>query len=666
MHRQFLAPAAALLLLAACNKAGTAAAPADDSVDAQGHVAPSAATIARNRAVLQALPFQDRADFDDAQRGLIAADPQLQVRRADDGRTLWDMGQYAFVKGEAPDSVNPSLWRQAQLNDIHGLFKVADGIYQLRGYDVSNISLIEGATGWIVVDPLTGSETAGKALDFARQHLGPHKVSAVIFTHSHIDHFGGIGAVLPPDQAAGVRIVAPKGFIEEATSENLIAGIGMGRRAAYMYGQTLARGPRGHVDTGLGKGIAFGGHVGIRVPTDIVDHSGQELDLDGVHFVFQYVPDSEAPDELTFRLPQKKAYCGAEVLSHTLHNLYTLRGAKVRDGLLWSRYIDEAIGDLGDTEVYFASHQWPLWGNARIRQFMVTQRDTYKYIHDQAVHLANSGYSPEQIAERITLPDSLSHTFWNRGYYGTVKHNSRAVYQRYFGFYDSNPAHLDPLPPEQSGAKYVALMGGAPAVLAQAQKAYDAGEYRWVAELLNHLVFAEPGNAQAKELLARAYDQLGYQAESGPWRDEYLSAADELRHGIAAPGVNPADAIDLLRQTPPGLFFDSMAATLDGPAAADKRYTINFVFTDLNQTQVLSLENGVLHHHQQAAAADANATVYLTHELFLDLILGKAGLKETLFSDSLRVEGSRIDLLRFLTLFKRPDGKFAIVTPQAS
>jgi len=634
-------------------------APASGSAGA----AASAATVAANRKVAEELPLADPQDFEDARRGFVATDDPLVIK-GPDGRNAWDMSAYAFIDGDAPPTVNPSLWRQAKLNGSHGLFKVADGIHQVRGYDISNMTIIEGRSGWIIVDPLTTTETAAAAMALARKHLGDKPVAAVIFTHSHGDHFGGVAAVLPadPDAAARIPIIAPKGFMEEATSENVLAGIAMGRRALYMYGVALPRNAQGHVDTGLGKGLPAG-TISIRTPTVLVDHTPQEMEIDGVRFVFQYTPESEAPAELTFYLPDAHAWCGAEIVTHTLHNLYTLRGAKVRDALKWSGYIDDAMQRFGDMEIVFASHHWPMWGNARIRDYLAAQRDTYRYIHDQTLRLANEGYTPQEIAEQIALPSTLRTRFANRGYYGSVRHDAKAVYQAYFGWYDGNPANLDPLPPEELAKKYVAALGGAAAVLEQGRKAVAAGEYRWAATLLNNLVFAEPSNAEAKALLASAYDQLGYRAESGPWRDVYLSGAYELRNGVQGTAVDPRRAIALLASTPVDRFLTSMAVRLDGPGADGKHMKFNFVFTDVGETHVVELENAVLHHRRGEPAADVDATVHLTRDLLVQLGTGQAGLKDIVMSDSLRVEGSRLKLLSFLLLLDKPDGRFPIVTP---
>lgn len=632
--------------------------------DQQGHSAPTTSTIKANAKVLDELPFDNLEDFDEARRGLIATPSALQVNSIG-GDRIWDMPAYDFITGDAPDSVNPSLWRQASLNNIHGLFEVTQGIYQLRGFDLANLTLIEGETGWIVVDPATAVETAKVAWAFALQHLQQKPIVAVIFTHSHVDHFGGVAGLL--EQAGtdpdSIRVIAPEGFMEAATSENILAGTTMGRRAVYMYGKQLARTERGHVDTGLGKAPAFG-TASILPPTELINLTPQNKVIDGVRFTFQYAPESEAPAELTFYLPDHKAFCGAEILSRNMHNLYTLRGAKVRDALKWSSYIDEALTLFGDAEVFFASHHWPMWGKARIERYMKQQRDTYKYIHDQTMRLAAKGYTPGEIAEELDMPEALSNSFSSRGYYGTVRHNARAVYQAYFGWYDGNPAHLNPLPAEDAAERYLKLMGGSDELLSEAEKSFAAGDYRWVAEILNHLVFAEPGNAAAKSLLANSYDQLGYQAESGPWRDVYLSAAYELRHGAPkTPGIDLSTTIGLLKEAPVPKFFDAMATMLNGPDADGIEMSVKLVFTDIQESYILDIENAVLHHKPGQADMEVNATINLTHELFLRMVTGQAGLRETLMGDDLNVEGSRIDLLRFFSLFEPASGAFNIVTP---
>lgn len=625
-------------------------------------VAPS--VRAANAAVAQAADLSDPASFADAQRGFIAA-PSGQVRDAE-GRVVWDYGAFAFVDqagASAPETVNPSLWRQARLNNRIGLFKVREGIWQLRGFDLANITLIEGRSGWIVVDALTSRETAAAAMAFARQHLGNKPVSALVFTHSHVDHFGGALGVVSAEEAARrqLPIVAPSGFMDEATSENILMGAAMGRRAAYMYGNLLPRHALGAVDTGLGKAVAFG-QVGILPPTQLVQGNGQTLVLDGVRFVFHDVPGSEAPSELVFSLPELQAFCGSDVLAHTLLNLYTLRGAKVRDALRWSNYLDALLDWTLGAEVVFNSHHWPVWGAPRIRDFVSKQRDVYRYIHDQTVRLINAGLTGPEIAETLTLPKSLQDHLNVRGYYGTVRHNVRAVYQHYMGWFDAHPSNLDALPPVQVAQRYVALAGGMQPLLAQARKAEEAGDFRWAAELLKHAVYAEPKNREAAEALARCFEQLGYGAESTSWRNFYLSGALELRQGPPKEGLTRKTVLDMLRHTPIERFLEAMAAGIDGPAAEGLDLKINLVFSDSGQSYVLWLENAVMHFRAAPPAKDARATLTLTREFFLQMMTGEAGAKDLLLSKQTRIEGSTLDLGRFLGLIRKAPGTFPIVT----
>ncbi|GAA6151130.1 alkyl/aryl-sulfatase [Pseudoteredinibacter isoporae] len=644
--------------LSACDSGTKSTEPPHASLSEAGPA--SQYTIEHNRQVAEALPLDRQTDFDQANQGLIARDEVLEIKD-ESGRVIWNMQDYAFIQGEAPDTVNPSLWRQAKLNNLHGLYEVTEGIYQLRGYDLSNMTLIEGESGWIVVDPLTTKETAEAALAFARKHLGEKPITGLIMTHSHVDHFGGALAVLDPETQGDVPVVAPEHFMAEATSENILAGPTMKRRAVYMYGRDLPKSSYGHVDTGLGKAPAFG-TVGIVPPNVLISKTGETHTIDGVEFQFQYTPNSEAPAELTFYLPKQNAFCGAELLSRNMHNLYTLRGAKVRDALAWSAYIEEARQLFNQADIYFASHHWPIWGQASIDRFLRGQRDTYKYIHDQTLRLAYKGHTPNEISDMIRLPESLALEFSNRGYYGTTSHNSKAVYQAYFGWYDANPANLNPLPPAAASKKYVEAIGGSEVVFQKAQAAFKKGEYRWAVELLNHLVFAGGGD-KAKDLLSQAYTQLGYQAESGPWRDVYLSAALELKQGVGKDLISLAAAKDLLKHAPVEKFFDAMAAQLNGPEAEGENISLNVHFSDLKQSYQLWIENAVLHHRPLNEIGEADATMHISHDLFLDVILGTAKLKDLLFSDQLSLEGSQLDVVTFFSLLDKSGEPFAIVEP---
>ncbi|MBA4218909.1 MAG: alkyl/aryl-sulfatase [Methylibium sp.] len=652
MMKTIRAALLATLALAGCSRhEPPAAAPSGEA---------TATTTQANAAFAQALSLADARDFDEARRGLVA--PATGKILAEDGSVITDLDAFKFVEGEAPPTVNPSLWRHARLNVPAGLFKVVDGVWQLRGFDIANITLIEGKTGWIVVDALTCRETAAAALAFARQHLGNKPVTALLFTHSHADHFGGALGVLTPEQVkAGVPVIASAGFMEEATSENLLVGTAMGRRSAYQFGRHLERSARGLVDTGLGKGVGYG-RVGVLPPTDLITQPTEERVLDGVRIVFHNVPGAEAPAEMSFSVPALKVYGGAENLAQTMHNLLPVRGAKVRDALRWAGYLQDALDQLGDAEVYVGQHNWPVWGHARITEFISHHRDVYKYTHDQTVRLINAGLTPNEIADQIKLPASLQADFGARGYYGDLRHNVKAVYQFYLGAYDGNPAHLDPLPPVDVAKRYVALAGGADRAVAAAQQAFDQGDYRWAAELLNHVVFADAGNKSARELLARTYDQLGYAAEASTWRNSYLTAAAELRGGPPQQGIKRAALLDMLSHTPIERFLEAMAAGLNGPAAEGKNFKINLVLTDIRESHVLWIENAVLHHRRAEPARDANATLTLTQGLFVRLMAGTAGAKDLLTSDEIQVSGSRIDLLRFLALIDKAPGNFPIVT----
>lgn len=625
--------------------------------------AASAATVAVHQADIAGLNLGDRQDFEDAARGFIAAPTGKLL--ADDGRMLKDFDAYKFLDGAAAPTVHPSLWRHAQLNARAGLYKVMDGVYQLRGFDIANLTLIQGKTGWIVVDPLTSRESARFAMAFAEQHLGKRPVSGLIFTHAHVDHFGGALGVLTPQEVAQrkIPVVAPGGFIEEATSENILAGTAMGRRSIYQFGRDLPRSPTGNVDTGLGKDVVYGS-VGLLLPNWQIVLPTQAMQIDGVDFVFHNVPNSECPAEMTFHIPALKLYGGAEILSQTQHNLLPIRGAKVRDALRWAGYLDQALDQIAThgSEVYIGTHNWPLWGRERIGGFIRAHRDSYKYLHDQTLRLMNRGYGPREIADLVKLPAALQRTLGARGYYGDVRHNVKAIYQFYLGFYDGNPANLNPLPPVESAQRWLKLLGGTDKAVAAAQTAFDAGDYRWAAELLNHAVFGDPGSKPARELLARTYEQMGYQSEAATWRNAYLTGAQELRNGPPKEGASKALVVDMLMQTPIERFLEAMAASLIGPEAEGKDLRIDIVFSDLDESYRLHVQNAVLHWRRAKPSGDANATLTLTRPLFVKIVAGTAGARETLMGDELKVSGSRVDLVRFFGLLDRVDGKFQVVT----
>jgi alkyl sulfatase BDS1-like metallo-beta-lactamase superfamily hydrolase len=621
-----------------------------------------------NAGVLQQLPFADKQDFADVRRGFMAPLPDNGVIRGKDGRPVWDLSKFAFIKPDAaaPDSVNPSLWRQSQLLMHTGLFKVIDRVYQVRGADLSNITFIEGDSGLIVVDPLISAETARAALNLYYRHRPQKPVVAVIYTHSHVDHFGGVKGVVSEDdvKAGKVKIIAPDGFLKAALDENVMAGTAMSRRAEYMYGNLLETGPQGKITAGLGI-TTSSGNVTLIPPTDIITKSGQEMTLDGLKFVFQLAPDTEAPAEMHFYLPQLKLLCPAENCCHNLHNVYTLRGAKIRDALAWSKALNESLERWGDkSEVMLNVHHWPVWGQARIVQRLKNQRDMYRYLNDQTLRLANQGYTMVEIGERVHLPESLAREWYCRGYYGSVNHNVKAIYVKYLGWFDGNPAHLHPLPPVEASQRYVEFMGGAAAVLKKAQKYYDKGEYRWVAQVVNHVVYADPNNKAARALQAKALQQLGYQAESGPWRNFYLSGAQELRRGVFKGEIGSTASPDTILAMPLDLFFDYLGVRLNGPKAAGRNLTINWNFTDTKEQYVLVLENGALNHTANKQDKEADATITLTRPAFNEVILGgKPKLEAQIASGAIKVQGRTEKVGELFSLLDNFSPRFNIVTP---
>jgi alkyl sulfatase BDS1-like metallo-beta-lactamase superfamily hydrolase len=636
------------------------------AADAEKPKPASEATKAANNALLKELPFTDKTSFELAHKGFIAPLPSAVIKGTS-GNVVWDPAKYSFIKeGEnAPDTTNPSLWRQSQLINISGLFEVTDGIYQVRNYDLSNMTIVEGKDGITVFDPLISTETAKAALDLYYQHRPKKPVVAVIYTHSHVDHYGGVrGVVDEKDVKAGkVKIYAPLGFVEHAVAENVMAGTAMSRRASYMYGNLLPPAPTGQLGAGLGT-TTSAGTVTLIPPTDIIKETGETHVIDGLTYQFLYAPGSEAPAEMLYYIKEKKALNTAEDSTHTLHNTYSLRGAKIREPLPWSKYLNEALKLWGDdVQVMYAMHHWPVWGNKEVREQLSSQRDMYRYINDETLRLINKGYTMVEIAEQFKLPKAIATKFSNRGYYGSVNHNVKATYVLYLGWFSGNPAQLNELPPEEGGKHYVEMMGGEDAVLKKAKEYFDKGEFRWVAEVVNHVVFANPSNQAAKNLQADALEQLGYQAESGPWRNFYLTGAKELREGVMKLPTPDTASPDTVRAMDLDLFFDFLAMRLNGPKAEDRRLSLNFDFTDLKQKYSVEMENGVLNHTEGVAAKDADATVTLTRDTLNKIVLKETSLKDALASGDIKVDGTQGKLEELVSYMDDFDFWFNIVTP---
>ncbi|KIQ24240.1 hypothetical protein RT97_25105 [Variovorax paradoxus] len=626
---------------------------------------PEAATLKANADMARTLPFANRQDFEDAMRGFIGTVPDALVPGAGP-RPAWSMKPYDFLKASEPaDTVNPSLWRQAQLNAIHGLFRVTDRVYQVRGFDIANMTIVEGDTSLIVIDPLLTAETARAALALYYQHRPKKPVGTVIYTHGHADHFGGVkGVASEADVAAGkVQVIAPSGFMETAVAENILAGNAMSRRSQYQFGSLLPPGARGQVDTGLGKALARG-TITLIAPTSTIDKATEERTIDGVQFVFQLVPGSEAPSEMLMYLPQFRVLNMAEDVTHTMHNLYTIRGAEVRDGNLWAKYIDQARVAFGDrTDVLIAQHHWPTTGQGRIADLLKKQRDMYKFINDQSLRLLNQGYTAADIAETLRMPASLAQEWSTRGYYGTLRHNAKAVYQKYLGWYDANPANLNPLPPVDYARKTVEYMGGADAVLARARDDFRKGEYRWVASAMSQVVYADPANRAARELGADALEQLGYQSEAGTWRSAYLVGAMELRGGVPKiPGGSSSNA-DTLKAVSNDLFFDFLGVRLDAAKAEGKTMVINWNFTDSNQQFVLTLENSALT-HIAGQEAQADATVTLSRATLDAVTLKETSFPAAVLAGKVKIEGNRAKLGELMSMLDTFEPMFPVVEPR--
>lgn len=629
---------------------------------------PSAVIEAAHARHLTELPFDDTRDFEDADRGFIGA-LQPCVVKAADGRVVWDNDVYAFLGADAPTSVHPSLWRQSTLAAKQGLYEVtrasgatgedAPGVYQVRGLDLSNISFIEGDTGVIVIDPLVCTETAAAALELYRAHRGNRAVRAVIFTHSHVDHFGGVlGVTTQADVDAGkVAVIAPEGFVEHAVQENVYAGTAMARRAAYMYGTALDRGPQGQVGCGLGQTPSTG-EVAIIVPTIDITTTGETHTIDGVEIEFQMAPGTEAPAEMHFYFPKFRALCMAENATHNLHNLLTLRGALVRDPHGWSGYLTEAIDSFAErTDVVFASHHWPTWGHDRIVEYLSLQRDLYAYLHDQTLRQLNQGYTGIEIAETFAMPPALERAWHAHGYYGSVSHNVKAVYQRYMGWFDGNPGRLWAHPPEAIGPRYVDAMGGLDRVVEIAQNAFDDGDFRWAATLLDHAIFTDQQHAAARALYAATLEQLAYGAENATWRNFFLSGATELREGNM--GTPTSTSTTMMAQLTPEQMFDALAISVNGPRSWDLDLALDITFSDTDSNYRLTLRNGVLVHRAAPAdTATATATLTLSSKTrMLQLVSGD------LTSPGFQLDGDASALQQLVAALDQPDPAFNIVTP---
>ena len=637
------------------------------AVQAQEQPKPAtAATKAANARLLQELPFGDKASFEAARKGFIAPLPQ-DALKGPQGNLIWDPAKYAFIKEgmAAPDTVNPSLWRQSQLINISGLFQVTDGIYQVRNHDLSNMTIVEGKSGITVMDPLVSAETARSALNLYYQHRPKKPVVAVIYTHSHVDHYGGVrGVVDEADVKAGkVKIYAPEGFLDAAVAENVMAGTAMSRRASYMYGNLLPPSATGQVGAGLGT-TTSAGTVTLIAPTDIVTKTGETRAIDGLTYVFLMAPGSEAPSEFLFYIKEKKALNAAEDATHTLHNTYSLRGAKIREPLPWSKYLNQAMSMWGDdVQVMYSMHHWPVFGNKQVNEHLAQQRDMYRFINDETLRMANHGLTMTEIAEQFKMPKAIASNFSNRGYYGSVNHNVKATYVLYLGWFIGNPATLHELPPVEAGKRYVDMMGGADNLLKKAREYYDKGDYRFVAQVVNNLVFAEPNNQAAKNLQADALEQLGYQSENGPWRNFYLTGAKELREGIKKLPTPDTASPDTVRAMDLDLFFDYLAMRLNGEKADGKKIGINLDFTDLKMQYALEMENGVLNHTEGRVLKSPDTSLTLTRDTLNKIMLKQTTLKDAMASGAIKAQGNEAKLEELMSYMDSFEFWFPIVTP---
>ncbi len=632
------------------------AAEAQEHFNAKGSPASSYTTELQQQ-LRTSLPFEDRRDFEESQRGFIAAPDYRQITAAN-GRVVWDMNRYDFLlTGEEYDSIHPSLQRQATLNMNYGLYEVVPNfIYQVRGFDLANMTLVKGNTGWIIFDVLLTEQTANAALALANERLGELPVRAVVYSHSHVDHFGGVRGVVSEEAVAAgeVEVIAPVGFMAEAISENVYAGNAMSRRAGLQYGRNIPSGPFGQVDSAIGKGLAAG-TTGLIAPTLVIEEDFEEHIIDGVTMVFQNTPGTEAPAEMNTWFPEQKVFWAAENITATVHNVYTLRGALVRDALSWSKQINEALYRFGrEAEILVSSHNWPRWGNERIQEVMRAQRDAYANLNNQVLFLANQGVTIKEIHNQYVVPESLQQQWNVRQYHGSEFHNSRAVLNRYLGYWDGNPATLAPLSPSDSAPLYVEMMGGSVEIITKAEELHAAGEYRLAMEILNKLVYAEPANAQAKDLLANVFEQLGYQYESASMRNVFLAAAQELRNGIqtiAAPrGTSPSMA----RAMTTSQWWDSVGTRVDSSLADGNDYIVNFITPDTDQTFVIEMSSGTLSNIEGYLSDEADATITINRTDLDTVIMGQATLSEQLQNDLGSLEGDASVLLSMaavLTVF---------------
>lgn len=623
-------------------------------------------TAKANAAIYDELDFDDNQEYEFATRGLIDA-PEILELKDEDGKILWSQEAYAFLDDyeKAPDSVNPSLWENTKNNHAYGLFEVTDGIYQVRGYDMANLTVVKGDTGWIVFDTLMSVECSQAAMQLIEKNLGKFPVKAVIISHSHVDHFGGIAGVMAKEDKADetlsiedqlasgkIPVITPVGFTEHSVKENVYAGKGMGRRSNYQYGILLTPGVTGKLAQGIGMGQSTG-TVSFMTPSYEITQSGEKLTIDGVELEFQLTPGTEAPAEMNTWLPQYKALWMAENCTGTLHNLYTLRGAEVRDGAAWASYITEAISLYGkDAEVTFQSHNWPHWGNNVVNDYMVNTAAVYKFINDQTLTYINQGYTSDEISNMIELPEALNKIWYTRQYYGTVAHNAKAVYQKFMGWYDSNPVNLNPLMPSDSAKKWVEYLGDVDNALQMAKADFDKGEYQWVAEVTNTIVFADPTNTDARLLCADALEQLGYQAESGPWRNEYLTAAQELRHGNANFTASTKSTGDMVKVLSAPMLFDYMAIVMDKQALADRDFTMNVILPDVGEQHMLRVKNGVLLVYADTLSDDADVSITCPKNALFAILTNN---QETV-TQAVKVEGSA----ELLTLMMENMNQFPI------